>query len=115
MTLVSSDEEYRRAVEPGAAPYAQRLEVLRALHEDGCATWVSMEPYPTPNLIEQKLSEVLNAVDFADKIIFGRTNYSRDVSAYPAHKEFYNDCAATVIEFCEARNIAYHIKQGTQT
>ena len=114
ISLVSLDENYRARMEPGAAPYTERIHALKFLHEAGCKTWVSMEPYPTPNLIEQNLSDVLNAVDFAAKIIFGRTNYSREVSAYPAHKAFYNDCAANVVEFCKARNIAYHIKQGTE-
>lgn len=114
ISLVSLDENYRAQMEPNAAPYAERIHALKRLHEAGCKTWISMEPYPTPNLIEQKISDVLNAVGFADKIIFGRTNYSREVSAYPNHKDFYSDCAATVIEFCEARNIAYHIKRGTE-
>ena len=30
-------------------------------------------------------------------------------------KEFYNDCAQEVIEFCERHEIQYHIKDGTMT
>lgn len=114
ISLVSLNENFRQRYEPGAAPYAERIHALKKLHEAGCRTWISMEPYPTPNLVEQELSKILDAVSFVDKIIFGRTNYSREVFAYPAHKNFYNDCAATVINFCEARNIAYHIKRGTE-
>ena len=115
ITLVSLDEDFRARYEPHAAPYAERIQALKLLHERGCKTWVSMEPYPTPNLIEQKLSDVLDAVSFVDKIIFGRTNYSREVSAYVEHKVFYNACAVEVVNFCEARNINYHIKAGTFT
>lgn len=115
ITLISLDEEYRQRMEPGAAPYAERIQALRALSERGCKTWVSIEPYPTPNLIEQDLSSILVTVAFADKIIFGRTNYSKEVSAYKEHKDFYNRCANQVIEFCNANNIAYHIKDGTIT
>ena len=116
ITLISLDENYRRKVEPGAAPYEERLRALRRLHEKGCKTWVSMEPYPTPNLINQDLREILEAVSFVDKIIFGRTNYSREVtSGYPAHKKFYNEKAAEVIRFCEGYKIAYHIKEKTIT
>ena len=74
-----------------------------------------MEPYPTPNLVSQKLDTVLDAVSFTDKIIFGRMNYNKDVSAYKDNKEFYNQCASRVIEFCNEREIAYHIKEKTIT
>lgn len=113
ITLISLDENYRARMEPNAAPYAERLAALKRLHDKGCKTWISIEPYPTPNLIEQDLSKILAAVNFADKIIFGRTNYSKEVTAYTSHKDFYNDCAARVIEFCAANNIACHIKAGT--
>lgn len=116
ITLISLDENYRSKVEPGAAPYEERLRALRRLHEKGCKTWVSMEPYPTPNLINQDLREILEAVSFVDKIIFGRTNYSRKVTGgYPEHKKFYNEKAAEVIRFCEDHKIAYHIKEKTIT
>lgn len=59
--------------------------------------------------------EILEAVSFVDKIIFGRTNYSKEISAYKQHKKFYNQCAATVIKFCEERQIVYHIKDKTIT
>lgn len=115
ITLVSLNEEHRTKMEPHSAPYADRLAALRALHDLGCKTWVSIEPYPTPNLIEQNLVDLLDAVSFADKIIFGRTNYSKDVSSYAPHREFYNTCADEVIDFCTKNNIAYHIKHGTHT
>ena len=115
ITLISLDEKYREKMEPGAASYEDRLTALRALHDAGCKTWISMEPYPTPNLIEQNLGELLEAVSFADKIIFGRTNYSKEVSSYKGHKDFYNKLAAEVIDFCEKRGIQYHIKEKTIT
>jgi hypothetical protein len=39
------------------------------LHDAGCKTWVSIEPYPTPNFIEQDLNDILCAISFCDKII----------------------------------------------
>lgn len=115
ITLISLDENYRRKMEPGAATYAERLASLSALHDRGCQTWISIEPYPTPNLIQQELSAVLKAVSFVDKIIFGRTNYNKEVSSYGDHREFYNIQARVVIDFCQKRGIAYHIKEGTIT
>ena len=115
ITLISLDESYREKMEPGAAPYAERLNALRKLHEAGCKTWISMEPYPTPNLIAQDLHVLLESVSFVDKIIFGRTNYSKEVNEYKEHKDFYNKRAAEVIAFCEKHGIQYHIKEKTIT
>lgn len=116
ITLVSLDEDYREKTEPGAASYKDRLAALKALHNAGCKTWVSIEPYPTPNLIQQDLNRILNAVSFTDKIIFGRTNYSKNVTqGYPDHKSFYNEKAREVISFCKEKGIAYHIKEKTIT
>lgn len=113
ITLVSLAESFREKIEPGAAPLKRRLAALKELHDAGCKTWVSIEPYPTPNIIEQDLNKILEAIGFVDKIIFGRMNYSTEVSAYKEHKRFFNDCATQAIKFCEERNIRYHIKNGT--
>lgn len=115
ITLISLDEDYRKRVEPGAAPYSERIAALQMLHDKGCRTWVSIEPYPTPNLIGQDLEVILNAVSFVNKIIFGRTNYNKEITAFKTHREFYNQQTKIVVEFCEANNIAYHIKDGTIT
>lgn len=115
ITLVSLDEKFRKRIEPNSAPYKERLENLRALHDAGCYTWVSIEPYPTPNIINQNLTELLEAAGFVDKIIFGRMNYNKEVTAYTEHKQFFNDCAAAVTDFCEKHRINCHIKKGTVT
>jgi DNA repair photolyase len=113
ITLISLDEDFRIRMEPQAAPYQARIESLRKLHQLGCKTWVSIEPYPTPNIIKQNLSELLNTVAFTNKIIFGRTNYNAEVTRFIEHKEFYNEQSKQVIDFCAAHRIAYHIKKGT--
>jgi len=115
ITLISLDEAYRKKIEPGAASYTDRITALKALHDKDCKTWLSIEPYPTPNLIEQDLSAILQAVSFVDRIIFGRTNYSKEISEFTKHRSFYNEQAQIVINFCKERNIGYHIKNGTMT
>lgn len=115
ITLVSLDENYRIKTEPNASPYQDRIDALKKLHDAGCKTWVSIEPYPTPNIIEQNIFEILNAISFVDKIIFGRTHYNKIISEYKNHKKFYNNEAKKVISFCQDNNIAYHIKTGTLT
>ena len=113
ISLVSLNEDFRRRMETGAAPYTARISSLKILYEAGCKTWISMEPYPAPNQIEQDLVEILEEIAFVDKIIFGRTNYSKEVSSYVGHKKFYNDCALQVMKFCDEHKITCHIKRGT--
>lgn len=115
ITLISQDEEHRKYFEPGASSYSERLDSLLKLHSKGCKTWVSIEPYPTPNIVEQDIKKILQAVSFVDTIIFGRTNYSKEVSSFKEHKKFYNSCANEVILFCKKNNIKYHIKEKTIT
>ena len=114
ITLVSLDENFKRNFEPYAAPYEQRVKGLKYLHDHGLKTWVSMEPYPTPNLIEQKLNEILEKIKFVDKIIFGKLNYNVKITEFEDNKNFYDDCANLVIDFCDRNNIDYHVKYGTK-
>lgn len=114
ITLVSLNEEFRKEVEPNSAPYTERIASLQALHKAGCKTWVSIEPYPTPNIVEQDFNAILQAVSFCDKIIFGRLNYNKKVTEYKGYQEFFNNRADRVIEFCQSTGKQFHIKSGTQ-
>jgi len=115
ITLVSLSETYRESTEPGASPYVDRISALKTLSDKGHKTWVSIEPYPTPNIIEQDLNKILDSVAFTNKIIFGRTNYSSKVTSYKNHRSFYNQQVEIVVAFCDSKGIAYHIKSGTIT
>ena len=115
ITLISTNESFRKRFEPGAAPWKKRLAALKALHDEGCKTWVSIEPFPTPNIVKQNLTTLLNSVSFVDWIVFGRMNYNKDVTAYNGQKAFFNEKAAEVIKFCDEHKIRYHIKVGTIT
>ena len=115
ITLVSLSEDFRALMEPHTAPFQERIAALRTLHDLGCKTWVSIEPYPTPNIIEQDFDAILDAIGFVDKIIFGRMHYNKKVTEYKDHKQFFNDLSDRVVEFCKNRNMDYHIKTGTKT
>ena len=73
-----------------------------------------MEPYPTPNFIDQNLKLILNKLSFVNKIVFGKLNYNVKTGPSEDNIEFYEGCAQTVINFCKERGIDYHIKHGTQ-
>lgn len=113
ITLISLNEDYRNKYEPYSAPYAKRIESLKYLHNAGCKTWVSIEPYPTPNIIEQDFYEILEAISFVDKIIFGRLNYNPLVTKFRGYQEYYNELSRMVIDFCAKMNKECHIKDGT--
>lgn len=115
ITLISLDENYREKVEPGAICYSKRIEALYQLHKAGCKTWISMEPYPTPNLIEQDLLEILNHISFVDKIIFGRMNYNKESTNYQNKKKFYEEQVKILINYCQENQIEYYIKSKTLT
>lgn len=115
ITLISLDENYREKNEPGSAPYKERIKALKKFHDAGFKTWVSIEPYPTPNIIEQSFDEILKSIQFVDKIIFGRLNYNKLSTSYPNNKEFYNELSDKVINFCKKNKLEYHIKNGTKT
>jgi len=113
ISLVSFDEVFRKQYEPFSVDYTKRLASMKNLHDFGCKTWVSIEPYPTPNIVEQDLQALLDRVSFTNKIIFGRLHYNKLVSAYPGYQHFYNDAVNTVVDFCNESGIVYHIKAGT--
>ena len=126
ITLVSLNENFKKEYEPFSAPYEKRIESLEKLANAGLKTWVSMEPYPTPQLLRLKetkaenIDEILNRIKFVKKIIFGKLNYARlnyynssYSQVWSNSDDFYKEMARRVISFCEENSIKYHIKFGT--
>ncbi len=115
ITLVSLNNKFKKEYEPYSAHYLARIKSLKFLHDQVLKTWVSIEPYPTPNIDKnQNLQKLLNSIKFVDRIIFGKLNYNVVSSQFKDNGLFYERCANQVIEFCERNNIEYHIKFGTQ-
>lgn len=112
-TIITLSEDFKKKHEPFAAPIKERIKSLKFLHEAGLKTWVSIEPYPTPNLIKQDLLEILNELSFVDRIVFGKWNYNGITSYFSDNKNFYNNSVYEVIKFCKERNIDCHIKNKT--
>jgi DNA repair photolyase len=115
ITIVSLNDEFLHKYEPFAAPIHDRIDSLYQLHKKGIKTWVSIEPYPTPNIVEQDLNELLNAVSFVDKIIFGRMNYNPLVTKFKGYKDFYNQLSYKLIDYCNLFHKKFYIKKGTFT
>jgi len=115
ISLVAVNSNFVKFYEPNAQKWHLRIADIRRLHNNGAKTWVSIEPFPTPNIFYQNLLELLDRVSFADKIIFGRWNYNKNSTMYDDHRQFYNECSLFVAEYCTRHGIDYHIKEGTFT
>ena len=114
ITVVSLDENFIEKFEPYSSPIFDRIRALKKLHDSGCKTWVSIEPYPTPNFVKQDIKELLNKIEFVDSIVFGKMNYNKHVKDYPDYKNFYNEQVDIVLNFCKEKSINIHIKKGTK-
>lgn len=113
ISLVSLNDEFRKSYEPFSACYNDRISSMKELHSSGCKTWVSIEPYPTPNIVKQELEIILERVSTVDNIVFGRLHYNRQVAKYKDYQNYYNDNANRIIAYCTKNHINYHIKSKT--
>jgi len=118
ITLVSLDEKFKKEFEPYSAPFDERIKNLKYLHDYGLKTWVSIEPYPTPNTLPDSkagcdLDKLLDKISFVNLIIFGKMNYNTTSTKFPDNAEFYKDCVSKVVSFCTKNKIKYYIKEGT--
>jgi len=105
ISLVSLDEGFRARFEPGAAPYRERIAALARLHAAGRRTLVHIEPYPTPNIVQQEIGPLLSAVAFVDELYFGGWNYS-PLPGEPGRRDsFYHEQARIVRAFCRRQGI----------
>jgi len=111
-TIVSFANAFSRTYEPNALDPLIRRQELICASEMGNYTWVSIEPYPCPAIFKQDLKTFLEQLDFVDFLIFGKWNYSSLASTEKA-REDYAKAVKIFIEFCEDRNIRYHVKSET--
>lgn len=100
ISLVSMNEDFRKKWEPNTVPYSARVDALKILHNSGCMTYVHMEPYPTPNIVDQRLEDILDKIAFIDYIYFGGWNYNNIVKNYGSYREFYIKQAGILRSFC---------------
>lgn len=112
ISSTSTNEQYRELMEPGAVNYPQRLTALKYFHDKGTKTWVTLEPYPTPNVFDQDLSQVLEKITFVDRIVFGNTHCDKRTTAFVEHEDTYRTSAEKVKAFCGKHKIECHIKKG---
>lgn len=115
ISLVSMDEKFRREYEPGAAKFNERLAGAREMAENGSKIWVSMEPYPTPNISDRNVQHTLELMDDLsdgkiEKLIFGRWNYDQRTKGQE-NTDFYIETAKKVVAFCHDNDISVKVKE----
>jgi DNA repair photolyase len=106
-TLTSTDDDFSRKWERGAASATNRITTLQAFRKKGVFTWVSLEPV----LNTAETLEVIRAThDFVDLYKIGRTNYVKGVTDRVDWKQFTEQ----VINLCARLNVRHYIKKDLQ-
>lgn len=105
-TLTTLDDDFSRKWESGAALPADRIAALRAFHDAGIFTWVSLEP--TLNT-ESSMSIIEHTHEFVDLYKIGRANYlpmtkTTDWEAY----------THAMLELVNRLGVAHYIKKDLQ-
>ncbi|MEC9492774.1 MAG: hypothetical protein UMU13_08605 [Flexistipes sp.] len=109
ISLVSLNDSFHTKFEPYSAPIVGRINALKKLADKGLDTWVCIEPYPTPDIIEQSLNELLTKVSFTNTIVFGKWNYRRKKISKDIEDRFYEECCEQVSEFGYKNNIKTYV------
>ena len=113
ITLVSLNDKFKSKYEPFSASPEERIKSLEMLHKKGLKTWVSIEPYPVPNIVKQDIEDIFDRISFVDKLVFGKLNYNPEAEKFEGNEKFYTETSKKLIAFCQKRKIQYHIKEGT--
>lgn len=112
-TIKTIDEEIRKRIEPNTSFIKTRINKLKLADDIGFKTWVSVEPFPVPEIYSEDLTKLLDSFsDFVDFIIFGKWNYNKLASNNKA-KVFYEKRVKEFNNYCETTGIRHHVKHNT--
>ena len=127
MTIVTTDENLRREIEPGASPIAARIDALKQLKAAGLETYVFVGPI-LPYLTGWK-QIVLQTREFIDYYMFDHTNPSGQIwshikswliakhpellSSYEkilfGRSDYWWRVSRAIQDFCDKENINHQI------
>lgn len=106
-TLTSLDDRFSRKWERGAADPDDRLAALRAFHERGIFTWVSLEPTLD---IEASLAIVEATHGFVDLYKVGQANYLKEITRTTDWRGY----TLRMVDQLQALGKAHYIKRDLQ-
>lgn len=105
-TLTSLDPDFSLKWEKKAALPADRIAALKAFHEAGIYTWVSLEPTLD---VESSLRIVEETHEFVDLFKVGRVNY------LPMTKTTdWQDYTLRMIDLCARLGVRHYVKKDLQ-
>lgn len=107
-TLTTLDDRFSKKWEPGAALPADRLSALRAFHDRGIFTWISLEPTLD---IESSLSIVDATYGYIDLYKVGRANYLKEITTTTD----WRDYTLRMIDKLNRLGKAHYIKRDLQS
>jgi DNA repair photolyase len=105
-TLTSLDPDFSRRWEPNAAPPESRIKTLKAFHDAGIFTWVSLEPTLS---VESSLEIVQETHSFVDLFKIGRANYLPMTATTD-----WRDYTLRMIDLCAKLNVRHYVKRDLQ-
>lgn len=106
-TLTSLDDRFSRKWERRAALPEDRIRALRAFHEKGIFTWVSLEPTLD---VDASLAVVDATHEFVDLYKVGRANYLKQIT----RTTDWRDYTHRMIEKMQALGKRHYIKKDLQ-
>ena len=105
-TLTSLDDRFSKKWESGAALPDDRIAALKAFHDKGIYTWVSLEPTLD---IDASIEIVKHTHQFVDLFKIGRVNY------LPMTKTTdWEDYTIRMIDICDKLGVNHYIKKDLQ-
>lgn len=106
-TLTTLDDDFSRKWERGATLPGERIATLRAFHERGIFTWVSLEPTLD---VEASLAIVRETHGFVDLYKIGRANYLKEIT----RTTDWRDYTLRMINLCRKVGARHYIKRSLQ-
>lgn len=106
-TLTSLHDDFSRKWEPDAALPADRITALKAFHEAGIFTWVSIEPTLDA---EESLMIIKATRGFVDLFKIGKANYLKEIT----RTTDWRDYTLRVVDLCQRYGIRHYIKKDLQ-
>ncbi|MGD0076642.1 MAG: radical SAM protein [Candidatus Binataceae bacterium] len=106
-TLTSLDDRFSKKWERNAALPGDRIDALKAFHELGIFTWVSLEPTLD---IEASLAIVEATHSFVDLYKVGRANYLKEIT----RTTDWADYTHRMVELLNRLGAAHYIKRDLQ-
>jgi hypothetical protein len=106
-TLTSLHDDFSRKWERKAALPGDRIATLKAFHEAGIFTWVSIEPTLS---VDESLMIIKATRGFVDHFKIGRANYLKEITSTTD----WRDYTLRVIDLCARYGISHYIKADLQ-